>query len=311
MQESMTTFLTRVCSFLLDFLLGGVAATVSKSAAAPIERIKLLIQNQNELVKQGRLKVPYQGVIDCFKRVLREEGVLSLWRGNAANVLRYFPTQAFNFAFKDYFKELFGFSKIRDGYLLWFFGNVSSGAAAGATSLGIVYSLDYARTRLANDAADSHHARQFAGLWSVYKKTYATDGIAGLYRGFNVSVAGIIIYRGLYFGLYDTVKPMLLTGAIEDNMAASFLLGWIITVVAGLVSYPWDTVRRRMMMTSGSSVKYRDAFHCFAEVLRLEGLSSLFKGAGANIVRGLCGAMALAVYDQLQLATFGKVYQGD
>ncbi|KAF5828822.1 mitochondrial carrier domain-containing protein [Dunaliella salina] len=188
MQESMTTFLTRVCSFLLDFLLGGVAATVSKSAAAPIERIKLLIQNQNELVKQGRLKVPYQGVIDCFKRVLREEGVLSLWRGNAANVLRYFPTQAFNFAFKDYFKELFGFSKIRDGYLLWFFGNVSSGAAAGATSLGIVYSLDYARTRLANDAADSHHARQFAGLWSVYKKTYATDGIAGLYRGFNVSV---------------------------------------------------------------------------------------------------------------------------
>lgn len=59
-----------------------------------------------------------------------------------------------------------------------------------ATNLPLfqVYSLDYARTRLANDAADSHHNRQFTGLWSVYKKTYATDGLAGLYRGFNVSV---------------------------------------------------------------------------------------------------------------------------
>ncbi|KAF5827405.1 mitochondrial carrier domain-containing protein [Dunaliella salina] len=237
----MATLFARVCSFLIDFLLGGVAAAVSKSAAAPIERIKLLIQNQNELIKQGRLVVPYEGVIDCFERIRGEEGILSLWRGNTANVLRYFPTQAFNFAFKDYFKELIGFSKIRDGYLLWFLGNVSSGAAAGATSLGIVYSLDFARTRLANDAADSHQNRQFSGLWSVYKKTFATDGIAGLYRGFNVSVAGIVIYRGLYFGLYDTIKPMLLTGALEDNMAASFLLGWIITVVAGLVSYPWDT----------------------------------------------------------------------
>ncbi|KAF5827408.1 solute carrier family 25 alpha, member 5 [Dunaliella salina] len=184
----MATLFARVCSFLIDFLLGGVAAAVSKSAAAPIERIKLLIQNQNELIKQGRLVVPYEGVIDCFERIRGEEGILSLWRGNTANVLRYFPTQAFNFAFKDYFKELIGFSKIRDGYLLWFLGNVSSGAAAGATSLGIVYSLDFARTRLANDAADSHQNRQFSGLWSVYKKTFATDGIAGLYRGFNVSV---------------------------------------------------------------------------------------------------------------------------
>eukprot|EP00983_Pelagomonas_calceolata_P126759 1161338-Pelagomonas_calceolata.AAC.6 len=93
MQEGMTTLLASVCSFLLDFLLGGVAAAVSKSAAAPIERIKLLIQNQDELIKQGRLKVPYQGVIDCFRRVMKDEGMLSLWRGNAANVLRYFPTQ--------------------------------------------------------------------------------------------------------------------------------------------------------------------------------------------------------------------------
>lgn len=71
-----------------------------------------------------------------------------------------------------------------------------------------VYSLDYARTRLANDAksAKGGGARQFNGLVDVYRKTLASDGIAGLYRGFVPSVVGIIVYRGLYFGVYDSLS---------------------------------------------------------------------------------------------------------
>merc|ERR1712146_514705 len=97
--------------FAEDFLLGGVAAAISKTAAAPIERIKLNVQNQAEMLKQGRISEPYAGVVDCFQRVVREEGVGALWRGNMANVIRYFPTQALNFAFKDYFKRMFGRKK--------------------------------------------------------------------------------------------------------------------------------------------------------------------------------------------------------
>ena len=79
--------------FLLDFLMGGVSAAVSKTAAAPIERVKLLIQNQDEMIKTGRLSEPYKGIGDCFKRTMADEGAISLWRGNTANVIRYFPTQ--------------------------------------------------------------------------------------------------------------------------------------------------------------------------------------------------------------------------
>ncbi|CAN1138077.1 ADP,ATP carrier protein ER-ANT1 [Linum perenne] len=79
--------------FYADFVMGGTAAVVSKSAAAPIERVKLLLQNQGEMMKRGQLRRPYMGIRDCFKRVLREEGMLSFWRGNQANVIRYFPTQ--------------------------------------------------------------------------------------------------------------------------------------------------------------------------------------------------------------------------
>jgi len=296
-------------SFAIDFLMGGVSAAVSKTAAAPIERIKLLLQNQDEMLKSGRLSVPYKGIGDCFSRVVAEEGFVSLWRGNLANVIRYFPTQALNFAFRDYFKRTFGYNKDRDGYWKWFAGNLASGGAAGASSLIFVYSLDYARTRLANDAKSAKKGggdRQFNGLIDVYRKTLATDGIQGLYRGFAISCFGIIVYRGLYFGMYDSIKPLL--GPLEKNFLATFLLGWSVTIVAGLASYPVDTIRRRMMMTSGEAVKYKSSLHAAAVILKNEGWKSFFKGAGANVLRAVAGAGVLAGYDQLQLIFFGKTY---
>merc|ERR1711981_1157119 len=136
--------------FAENFMLSGVAAGVSKTAAAPIERVKLLVQNQDEMIKQGRLDKPYNGVIDCTKRVLTTEGVYPFWRGNLANVLRYLPTQALNFAFKDQIKALFKVSKDASPTTK-FATNIASGGFAGTMSLLFVYSLDYARTRLAND----------------------------------------------------------------------------------------------------------------------------------------------------------------
>ncbi|KAJ5477392.1 ADP ATP carrier protein [Penicillium diatomitis] len=297
--------------FVVDFLMGGVSAAVSKTAAAPIERVKLLIQNQDEMLKQGRLDRKYAGIVDCFKRTSASEGVMSLWRGNTANVIRYFPTQALNFAFRDTYKSMFAYKKDRDGYAKWMMGNLASGGAAGATSLLFVYSLDYARTRLANDAksAKGSGERQFNGLVDVYRKTLATDGIAGLYRGFGPSVLGIVVYRGLYFGMYDSIKPVLLVGPLEGSFLASFLLGWTVTTAAGVASYPLDTVRRRMMMTSGEAVKYKSSMDAARQIVAQEGVKSLFKGAGANILRGVAGAGVLSIYDQVQLLMFGKKFK--
>jgi len=130
-----------------------------------------------------------------------------LWCGPAA--------QAFNFAFKDYFRDLLAFRREKDGYSKWFLGNVLSGGAAGAASSVFVYSLDYARTRLTSDSGNHLQKRQFNGLSDVYRKTIHSDGILGLYRGFRASVLGIIFYRGLYFGIYDSVKPVVLVGALQ------------------------------------------------------------------------------------------------
>merc|ERR1739844_513893 len=258
------------------------------------------VQNQDEMIKQGRLDKPYNGVVDCTMRVLKTEGVYPFWRGNLANVLRYFPTQALNFAFKDTIKALFKTSKDAP-QALKFATNIASGGFAGTMSLLFVYSLDFARTRLANDAKGKGGERQFNGLIDVYAKTLKTDGIQGLYRGFTISCVGIFIYRGMYFGLYDSLRPILL-GA-DASVLMSFLLGWGVTIFSGLMSYPIDTVRRRMMMTSGSGVKYKGSIDCAVQVIKNEGSMSLMKGAGANILRGVAGAGVLAGFDK-----FSAVY---
>merc|ERR1712048_824805 len=283
--------------FVENFMLSGVAAGVSKTAAAPIERVKLLVQNQDEMIKQGRLDKPYTGVIDCTTRVLKTEGVYPFWRGNLANVLRYFPTQALNFAFKDAIKVAFATPKDAS-QAKKFSMNILSGGMAGTCSLLFVYSLDYARTRLANDAKGKGGERQFNGLIDVYTKTLKSDGIQGLYRGFAISAVGIFIYRGMYFGMFDTLKPLLLGDT--PNVSLSFLLGWGVTITAGLMSYPIDTIRRRMMMTSGGGVKYKGSIDCGMQILKNEGFMSMMKGAGANILRGVAGAGVLAGFDKFQ-----------
>ena len=85
--------------FILDFVAGGISAAVSKTVVAPLERVKILLQ-----IQDSQKFIPkdqqYKGIVDCFSRVYKEQGFLSFWRGNVVNVVRYFPTQALNFAFK-------------------------------------------------------------------------------------------------------------------------------------------------------------------------------------------------------------------
>ena len=124
-------------SFIENFALSGCAAVISKTVAAPIERVKLLIQNQVEMIKQGRLDRPYDSIVECTTRTYHAEGLFSFWRGNLANCLRYFPTQALNFAFKDRIKQMFKINP-KEGQASKFAKNILSGGVAGSLSLTFV-----------------------------------------------------------------------------------------------------------------------------------------------------------------------------
>jgi len=287
-------------SFMKDFVAGGISAAISKTAVAPIERVKLLLQVQH-VSKQIAVDQRYKGIIDCFVRIPKEQGFLAFWRGNLANVIRYFPTQALNFAFKDKYKQVFlgGVNK-NEQFMRYFLGNLASGGAAGATSLCFVYPLDFARTRLAADVGKAGATREFSGLGNCLSSIYKSDGLVGLYRGFGVSVQGIIIYRAAYFGFFDTAKGML-----PDPKNTPFLISWAIaqtvTTVAGIISYPFDTVRRRMMMQSGRADKmYKNTIDCWGKIYKSEGGNAFFKGAFSNVLRGTGGALVLVLYDEIK-----------
>lgn len=183
--------------------------------------------------KQITADMQYKGIIDCVVRIPKEQGFMSYWRGNLANVIRYFPTQALNFAFKDKYKKVFldGVDK-HTQFWRYFAGNLASGGAAGATSLCFVYPLDFARTRLAADVGKAGATREFSGLGNCLVKISKSDGIKGLYQGFNVSVQGIIIYRAAYFGIYDTAKGEF---TLLYFLFCNLLFAIIITEICSLV----------------------------------------------------------------------------
>jgi len=220
-------------SFMTDLMIAGVSAAVSKTLVAPIERVKLILQVQDANPNIA-VDARYKGIGDCFSRVVAEQGAASLWRGNLANVIRYFPTQAMNFAFKDTYKAMFGGYNPKTQPGMFFLANMASGGAAGATYLTVVYPLDFARTRLAADVG-SGKEREFTGLIDCLKKSHAKDGMAGLYRGFGISVVGIIAYRASYFGAFDTGKELLFADYKQAYFLQKFLYAQIVTNVSGIV----------------------------------------------------------------------------
>ena len=285
-------------NFLADFAAGGISGAVAKTATAPIERVKLIIQTQdaNPKIKSGEV-ARYTGISDCFVRVYREQGLGAFWRGNVTNVIRYFPTQAFNFAFKDTIKALFPKYSAKTDFLMFFLVNMASGGLAGAGSLTIVYPLDYARTRLASDVGSGK--AQFSGLADCLSKTArGPGGFMSLYNGFGVSVMGIIPYRGVYFGMYDSlagINPFRQDKGLI-GLASKFSIAQITAITAGYASYPFDTIRRRLQMQSEKPQAewlYKGTVDCFFKIMKDEGTGALFKGAGANALRTVGSAMVL------------------
>merc|ERR1711957_741071 len=182
------------------------------------------------------------------------------------------------------------------GEFAQFFGaNLVSGGLAAAGSMCIVYPLDYSRTRLASDVGSGK--KTFSGLFDCMKKTAAgPGGVMALYTGFGVSVVGIVGYRGLQLGTFDTI-----TG-INPWKKDKGLMGAVTTFAA---TYPFDTVRRRLQMQSEKPPEehiYKGTKHCFTKIAAEEGMAKgLYKGFVANIIRSVGGALVLVLYDRAKM----------
>jgi len=289
---------------LSDLAIGGVAGAITKTAMSPIERVKLLMQTQdsNPDIISGKVQ-RYSGLGDCFKRVQSEQGVRAFWRGNLVNCIRYAPQQGSALAFNDAIKQLFPKYSNKTQFWQAFGTNLLSGGLAGGIANTICYPFDFARTRLASDVGKGK--KTFNGITDCIMKTVRNQGITGLYRGWSITVAGAFVYRAGQLGTFAQIMAM--NPYKEDKgmtgMVAAFVAAQVARNAVMPFNYPFDTVRRRVMLESEKPPAeriYKGSLDCAKQVLQKEGLKGMYKGMIPELARGVGGSMVIVAYDRIK-----------
>jgi len=287
-----------------DILIGGSIGAISKTAMAPVERVKLLMQTQdsNPDVISGKV-ARYKSIGDCFRRVAAEQGVIAFWRGNLVNCLRYAPQQGSALAFNDYINALFPKYDSKTQFWQSVSSKLVSGGLAGAVANTICYPFDFARTRLASDVKAGKP--QFNGIWDCIATTVRKQGLTGLYTGWSVTVAGAFVYRAGQLGLFKQIQD--LNPYANDKGSIGVLASFASVTLARTVimpfNYPFDTVRRRMMLQSEKPMAervYKGSFDCFRQVMAKEGAKGMYKGMVPEIFRGVGGSLVIVAYERIK-----------
>jgi len=288
-----------------DLLVGGTIGAISKTIMAPVERVKLLMQTQdsNPLVISGQVE-KYKGIGDCFSRVRAEQGTLAFWRGNWVNCLRYAPQQGSALAFNDFLNNVFPNYNANTDFWKGFGVKLFSGGLAGAIANTICYPFDFARTRLASDLTKGKG--QFKGITDCIVTTVRNQGLTGLYTGWTVTVMGAFVYRAGQLGCFKQIQD--LNPYASDKGALGAISSFVAVTVARTVvmpfNYPFDTVRRRMMLQSEKPVEqriYKGSLDCFFQVFKKEGAKGMYKGMVPELFRGVGGSLVIVAYDRIKV----------
>mmetsp|Transcript_17656 Transcript_17656/g.32734 ORF Transcript_17656/g.32734 Transcript_17656/m.32734 type:complete len:307 (-) Transcript_17656:124-1044(-) len=290
--------------FLTDLAVGGISGAVAKTLMSPIERVKILMQTQdsNPKILSGEEK-RYTGLGDCFRRVQAEQGFKAFWRGNLVNCLRYAPQQGSALAFNDTIRTLTPKFDPVNQVVMATAASLISGGLAGAAANTICYPFDFARTRLASDVGSGK--KMFNGIGDCIIKTVKQSGIVGLYRGWAVTCAGAFVYRGGQLGLFSQIMAM---NPYKDDKGPFGLVVTFIAATAGRTAvmpfnYPFDTVRRRLMLESEKPAAdrlYSGGVDCFFKVLKAEGFAGMYKGMVPELFRGVGGSVVLVAYNRIK-----------
>lgn len=249
---------------------------------------------------KGDKTVPkYRGLMPTIRTVVHEEGLLSLYKGNGANVLRVVPVYALKFMFTDAFRDI-----VREGdEPLSFSRLIVSGTLAGLFQTCVTYPLETVRTRL---TLGSGLGVQYNGIIDVFRTTIRTEGVSGLYKGIGPTILTGSPYVGLQMTFYELFKrnmPENQSNTGMMNQAGKLLCGAVAGLLAQTLTYPGDTVRRRMQTNgmNGEAKIYQNSIDCTLKIVRNEGWKALFNGLTANVVRCLPGAaIQFWAYDSLK-----------
>lgn len=275
-----------------------MSTLASKSLTQPLTRVSILLQTSYELVRQGRMERPYSGALECFARIKDQEGILSFWRGNTIHIPLTAINQAFNFALKDTIRSMLKKSNNEDKWVV-LARNIFAGALAASISLLMVYPFQSGFVKRTSDvlSPETGMTRQYKGIIDIWKQVIHKDGVRGLYKGMGLTLVGVAIHRGLYFGLYDSMKSLVTP---KSSFVTAFALGWGVSLTAAAVVYPMSVLQRRLILTTGHGLKYKSIPHAAAEIMKREGVRGFYRGYAFSLVQTIGGALLLVTYDVIK-----------
>ncbi|KAM3144128.1 hypothetical protein pb186bvf_003892 [Paramecium bursaria] len=220
------------------------SSAATKTIIAPVERIKLIIQTRPILKFEGKST----NLFNTFTHIYKTQGLISLWKGNGANIFRSIPSSGMKFTIFDSFKQYI--PSRPDSKLQQFASRLFAGYLSGALGLVFNYPLDVIRVKLSTDMSHFNSPKIYKGILDCTRKTLQTQGVQGLYQGFMFSSLIMAPYLGTQLAVYDYLRSM----PINNIIQIIGIVGISTCVSAGL-TYPLDVVRRRLQINGSFGVK--------------------------------------------------------
>ncbi|XP_046384072.1 calcium-binding mitochondrial carrier protein SCaMC-3-like isoform X1 [Ischnura elegans] len=256
---------------------GGIAGGVSRTVTAPVDRIKVFLQANSK----------YGGLLSCLHALIKEGGILGLWRGNAMNLIKTVPDSAIKFMVYEQAKAITVKSNSRE---LSLHHRVLAGSLAGCTSQAIIYPLESLKTRLT-----LRKTGQYSSILDAVVKITRKEGMRWYYRGFLPNILGVIPYSGIDLATYETIKLHYLLSHEDGQRPSLLYFGGSAAVSSSfglIVTYPFALVKTRLQALEipleekrVGKIKELTMIDVFREVIQREGVFGLYRGVLANLIK--------------------------
>ncbi|XP_066581913.1 mitochondrial coenzyme A transporter SLC25A42 [Prorops nasuta] len=265
---------------------GAAAGGLAKTTIAPLDRTKINFQISK---KPYSAKAAMKFIVNSYHK----EGLMSLWRGNSATMVRIVPYAAIQFTAHEQWKRVL---KVNGTETTSTTMRFLAGSLAGVTSQSMTYPLDLVRARMAVTEKSEYRT-----LRQVFTRIYRQEGLMAFYRGFLATILGVIPYAGCSFFTYGTLKNI--SAVYTENspgLAAisSLVCGALAGAVGQTSSYPMDIVRRRIQTSAIKGQHYHTIYSSATKIYAEEGAMAFFKGLSMNWVKGpVAAGISYATYD--------------
>ncbi|OTA28874.1 hypothetical protein BTJ68_08413 [Hortaea werneckii EXF-2000] len=281
--------------FVYQFAAGAVAGVSEILIMYPLDVIKTRVQ------LQGRTPIPgqdhYSGMVDCFRKIVANEGASRLYRGITAPILMEAPKRATKFAANDewgkVYRKMFGVEKMNQSL------SIITGASAGATEAFVVVPFELVKIRL-QDKAQAH---KYNGMVDCVQKIVRQEGLLTLYQGLESTVWRHVMWNSGYFGCIFQIRAMLPANPNKDKsiqMRNDLISGSVGGTIGTVLNTPFDVVKSRIQNSPkqpGGVPKYGWAFGALGTVAKEEGFGALYKGFLPKVLRlGPGGGILLVVF---------------